>query len=101
MSKMNIVLLVLVGGVIVSNVLSWVRIGGGVSREEVLERERLWQDSMMKLRIEVEAMRGEWVDWGIGVERWRARMDSSVVVWREAMGGRKKIEEWFKKQGDR
>lgn len=96
MSKMNIVLIVLFAGVLVSNVLSWLRVGG-VSKDEVRRMEAMWQDSIRQLRMEHDVVRGEWVEWGKGVEMWRASVDSSVVVWIEAQGGRKKIEEWFRK----
>jgi hypothetical protein len=87
---------VVVGLLIVSNIIGWVRIGRGGSEMKMLEREWAVRDSVYM--SELDEVRGAWTELDKSVSVWKGRMDSLEGIWWKASKEVKGLEDWFKKR---
>jgi uncharacterized ion transporter superfamily protein YfcC len=97
MSKMNILLLVLLIGVVVSNVLSWIVVGGKVSRTDARAaeaRDIAARDSLTREVVKIDIARRE-LD--MKVRYWRAEMDSVRAVLGVVHQRNAALEDWFRR----
>lgn len=99
--KYIIMLIVLLAGMLVSNVLSWIVVRGKAGRDDVRRYELQVQRMRDSLAREMKEVDDGWRQWGHDVERWKMSMDSAVGRLEVSRGRVKTLEEWFKRGGGR